>query len=193
LRVWTVGHSSRKLEEMAKALRAYRISLLVDIRTIPRSRNNPQFDGDTFSRYLQGLGVKYLHMKELGGLRKPRKDSMNAAWRNTSFRGFADYMQTLEFEEALAGLMELLKGDKVAIMCSEGNPYRCHRSLIADALVVRGVRVVHISGRRSSSVHRMTPFCEGRGLQDHIPGPLALQCWTLFAFKEIGDCEIERW
>jgi uncharacterized protein (DUF488 family) len=120
LQVWTVGHSSRKLEEMAEALRAYRISLLVDIRTIPRSRHNPQFNGDTFSRYLQGLGVKYLHMKELGGLRKPRRDSMNAAWRNMSFRGFADYMQTREFEEALARLMELLKGDKVAIMCCEG-------------------------------------------------------------------------
>jgi uncharacterized protein (DUF488 family) len=169
LQVWTVGHSSRKLEEMAEALRAYRISLLVDIRTIPRSRHNPQFNGDTFSRYLQGLGVKYLHMKELGGLRKPRRDSINAAWRNMSFRGFADYMQTREFEEALARLMELLKGDKVAIMCSEGNPYRCHRSLIADALVVRGVRVVQISGRRSSSVHRMTPFARVEGYRITYP------------------------
>lgn len=141
-------------------LRAHSIDILVDIRTIPKSRHNPQFNSAELEVSLKGAGMGYVHMKELGGLRHPSKDSSNMGWRNLSFRGFADYMLTDAFESALRKLVRLGESRNVVIMCAEGNPYRCHRSLVADALVSRGIPVTHISSKRSGRVHTLTPFAK---------------------------------
>ncbi|MEM0074712.1 MAG: DUF488 domain-containing protein [Conexivisphaerales archaeon] len=160
MKIYTIGHSDRKEEDFLSLLKAYRISLLVDIRTIPKSRHNPQFNLDTIAKLLASNDIKYIHMKELGGLRKPKKDSVNKGWRNYSFRGFADYMQTTEFENAIQSVIELAKREKIALMCAEGNPFRCHRSLVSDALITRGVDVEHISSVRHATPHRLTPFAK---------------------------------
>jgi uncharacterized protein (DUF488 family) len=157
-RIWTVGHSTRPIGEFTDFLRAHEIRLLVDVRTIPRSRHNPQFNTDTLSESLKEAGLDSLHMPALGGLRKPRKDSINNGWRNTSFRGYADYMQTDKFERALEELMTYGTSTKTAMMCAEAVPWRCHRSLIADALVTRGWEVRHILSQVKAGEHRLTPF-----------------------------------
>jgi uncharacterized protein (DUF488 family) len=145
--------------------------MVVDIRTIPRSRKNPQFDRDALRSALRSRRIRYVHLPELGGLRRPRADSPNAGWRNASFRGFADHMLTEEFELGLAKLRALAAESRVVLMCAEAVPWRCHRSLVADALVSRGARVEHItSSARRSSPHRLTGFAELEGTRVTYPG-----------------------
>jgi uncharacterized protein (DUF488 family) len=151
------------IARFVEMLRAHLITTLVDIRTIPRSRHNPQFNFDALDESLKEVGVGYVHLKELGGLRRPVKDSENTGWRNLSFRGYADYMQTEEFADGLDRLVALSRVSTVAIMCAEGNPYRCHRSLVADALTVRGIRAVHISSEKPGRLHRLAPFARVTG------------------------------
>lgn len=160
--MWTIGHSTRPIDDFLAVLRSFDIAVLVDIRTIPRSRHNPQFNGDTLGPALRG-GIEYVQLPRLGGLRKARADSINTAWRNASFRGFADYMETDEFEAGLAELRALTDRGRVAIMCAEAVPWRCHRSLVADAVTARGAVVEHITGPSHSSQHRMTPFAKVEG------------------------------
>jgi uncharacterized protein (DUF488 family) len=167
--IYTIGHSTRTLDEFVEILQAHAIALLVDIRTIPRSRHNPQFNGDNLKRVLPRKGIAYLHFPDLGGLRKAQKNSVNAGWRNASFRGFADYMQTRAFVSALRRLMQLGKSRRLALMCAEGNPFRCHRSLVADALTVRKVHVLHISSRTSARAHTMTKFARIDGTKITYP------------------------
>jgi uncharacterized protein (DUF488 family) len=156
--IWTIGHSTRPINEFIGMLRAHQIGLLVDVRTVPRSRYNPQFNTDTLARSLHDATLRYLHLPELGGLRKPKKDSINDGWRNLSFRGYADYMQTEEFHRALEELMVYGRDKHTAIMCAETVPWRCHRSLIADALVSRGWASRHIMSLEKAASHVLTSF-----------------------------------
>ena len=156
--LWTVGHSTRPIAEFTDVLRAHEIRLLVDVRTIPRSRHNPQFNEDRLAESLKKAGLGSLHMPALGGLRKARKDSINDGWRNASFRGYADYMQTDKFQRALEELMADGTGTRTAIMCAEAVPWRCHRSLIADALVTRGWDMRHIMSPEKATPHVLTSF-----------------------------------
>jgi uncharacterized protein (DUF488 family) len=156
--LWTLGHSTRPIDEFIGLLRAHQISLLVDARTVPRSRYNPQFNRDTLAQLLRDAGLQYRHLPELGGLRKPKKDSVNDGWRNASFRGYADYMQTEEFQRALEELMAYGMGTRTVIMCAEAVPWRCHRSLIADALVTRGWDIRHIMSPEKATPHALTSF-----------------------------------
>jgi uncharacterized protein (DUF488 family) len=156
--IWTVGHSIRPIGEFTDLLRAHEIALLVDVRTIPRSRYNPQFNRDTLTQSLREAGVQYRHLPKLGGLRKPKKDSFNDGWRNASFRGYADYMQTEEFLNTLEDLVAESRLQPTAIMCAEAVPWRCHRSLIADALVSRGWDVRHIMSPEQATPHVLTSF-----------------------------------
>jgi uncharacterized protein (DUF488 family) len=153
LTVFTIGHSTRPIDELIGLLQGHGVRRLVDVRTVPRSGHNPQFNLEELSRALHGRRLHYRHMPALGGLRRPRRDSVNTAWRNESFRGYADYMQTPEFQQALNQLIELAREEPTAIMCAEAVPWRCHRSLIADALLVQGIRVLEIT-----SVTRATPL-----------------------------------
>jgi uncharacterized protein (DUF488 family) len=167
--VFTIGHSTRPIEDFIALLRAHNIQLLVDVRTVPRSRHNPQFNRDTLPDSLDLAHIKYLHLPELGGLRHARKDSTNTAWRNLSFRGFADYMETPEFEKGLSILIEESRSRPTAIMCAEAVPWRCHRSLIADALVARGVPVFEISSATRVQPHKITPFAQIEAKQVRYP------------------------
>jgi DNA-3-methyladenine glycosylase II len=161
--VYTVGHSTRTLDEFVELLRAFDVTVVADVRTIPRSRHNPQFSQDALRRTLRSRRLRYAHLSELGGLRRPRGDSTNTGWRNTSFRGFADYMLTADFEEGLERLRGLTDEGRVALMCAEAVPWRCHRSLIADALTARGAHVEHITNPNRSTPHRVTPFAKVEG------------------------------
>lgn len=158
--IWTIGHSTRPVDEFVALLKAHRIQRLVDVRTVPRSRHNPQFNTDMVAKSLKQAGLIYVHMPQLGGLRKAKKDSINTGWRNASFRGYADYMQTEAFWTALDELIADGKTSRTAIMCAEAVPWRCHRSLIADALVSRGWTVRHIMSAHEANPHRPTPFME---------------------------------
>jgi len=144
-------------------LEAHGVRTLIDVRRIPRSRHNPQFNNDALPQSLAARGIAYLHMPELGGLRRARPDSVNTAWRNAGFRGFADYMQTPKFAAALTRLIEIGRAAPAAIMCAEAVPWRCHRSLIADALVARGFPVEHILSASNRKPHQITPFAKLRG------------------------------
>jgi uncharacterized protein (DUF488 family) len=161
--VFTVGHSTLPIERFIALLATYGIERLADIRTVPRSRHNPQFNADALADSLRDAGIEYVPMKALGGLRRPTKDSINSGWRNTNFRGYADYMQTDAFEDALETLIGLSRDRRVAIMCAEAVPWRCHRSLVADALCARGIAVVEILSETSSRVHKVTPFAHVEG------------------------------
>ena len=161
--VMTIGHSTRTIEEFIGLLQAHAVSRVVDVRTVPRSRHNPQFNKDSLPDSLKKVGLGYVHMPGLGGLRHAKPDSINMGWRNTSFRGYADYMQTPEFEESLEELIELANHDRLALMCAEAVPWRCHRSLIADALLVRGIRTGDIMSATRRPVHTLTPFAKVRG------------------------------
>jgi uncharacterized protein (DUF488 family) len=163
VRVYALGHSTRSLDELVALLHAFDVRVLADIRTVPRSRHNPQFDADALRRALPRRGIRYAHVAALGGLRRARADSPNAAWRNASFRGFADHMQTPGFEAGLAELGHLLAAGPVALMCAEAVPWRCHRSLVADALTARGAEVLHIESASRARPHRMTPFARVDG------------------------------
>lgn len=170
--LYTVGHSDRTLDELVELLRGVSVSLLVDIRTVPRSRHNPQFNRETLPGELARRGLRYLHLPELGGLRRPLRDSPNTGWRNASFRGFADYMQTEEFAQALDRLRTAAARRRTAIMCAEAVPWRCHRSLVADALLLRGTPVIDLIGPRSARPHAMTPWARvraGRLLYPPLP------------------------
>jgi len=156
--VFTIGHSTRAWKAFLDLLRVHGIKRVVDVRSIPRSRHNPQFNRETLSMKLRSARIGYVHLRKLGGLRHARRDSPNMGWRNASFRGFADYMQTPDFDAGLGRLIKLAKQKKTALMCAEAVPWRCHRSLIADALVVRGVRVKDIISGKRSQIHLLTSF-----------------------------------
>ena len=161
--IFTVGHSTLPIERFLALLAAYGIEQLADVRTVPRSRRNPQFNADALRNSLQTAGIVYVPLGELGGLRKPRADSPNSGWRNESFRGYADYMQTREFAGGLERLVELAAERRTAIMCAEAVPWRCHRSLVADALAVRGIGAVEILSETSYRDHALTPFARVSG------------------------------
>jgi uncharacterized protein (DUF488 family) len=174
LRILTVGHSTRTQGELVELVRAFGVTLVADIRTVPRSRRNPQFDRDELARALPATGIAYAHLPRLGGLRRPRADSPNTGWRNPGFRGFADHMQTAEFAHGLAELRALAESGTVAIMCAEAVPWRCHRSLVADALTALGAEVVHVTGPAAARPHSMTPFARvdrGQVTYPGSPGP----------------------
>ncbi len=160
--VYTIGHSNRPIEDFLALLEAHGIKKVVDVRTIPRSRHNPQFNQDELKRSLVGARIGYRHLKALGGLRHALHDSVNTGWRNLSFRGFADHMQTEDFDQGLELLEGIARKQPTAIMCAEGNPWRCHRSLIADALTKRKWKVLEISSRKTARPHKLTPFLRMR-------------------------------
>lgn len=163
-RIYALGHSTRPQEELIDILRSFGVSTLADIRTIPRSRHNPQFNPDGLAPALERAGIRYVHLSRLGGLRKSKGDNpLNRGWRNASFRGFADYMQTEEFAAGLEELCELAAAGPVALMCAEAVPWRCHRSLVADALAARGIEVQQIQSAGRASKHRVTPFARFDG------------------------------
>jgi uncharacterized protein (DUF488 family) len=168
--IYTVGHSNRSLDDLVALLAAFGVKTLVDIRTVPRSRHNPQFNTDTLGASLAPFGIAYRHLADLGGLRKPRPDSPNAAWRNESFRGYADHMQTDTFAHALDELIALGAQTPTAIMCAEAVPWRCHRSLVADALLAHGVSVSHIMSPTRANPHKLTSFAHVEGPHVTYPG-----------------------
>ncbi len=176
--VLTIGHATRPLHEFFKILKAYGVEKVADVRTVPRSRHNPQFNRETLPEALAAAGLGYLHLPGLGGLRQAIPDSPNQGWRNASFRGFADYMLTPEFEENLLALIELAGRERLALMCAETLPWRCHRSLIADALTVRGIQVQHIISPPGLQAHRLTPFARVEGAR--ITYPAAALTQSLF-------------
>jgi uncharacterized protein (DUF488 family) len=162
--VLTVGHSTRTLAEFIRLLQLHAVTCVVDVRTVPRSRHNPQFNEDSLPASLKKVGLDYVHIAGLGGLRHAKKDSqINLGWRNASFRGYADYMLTPEFEKSLKQLIRLTQHDRIALMCAEAVPWRCHRSLIADALLVRGIRTEDIMSPTRRQIHTLTPFAKVRG------------------------------
>lgn len=161
--VLTVGHSTRSLGEFILLLAAHSVTQLIDVRTVPRSRRNPQFNRDTLGLALESTGMRYEHAAGLGGFRRTRPGSQNMGWRNASFRGFADYMQTAQFEESLADLIERTTRERIVLMCAEAVPWRCHRSLIADALVVHGICAMEIVNRTRLQTHTLTPFAKVDG------------------------------
>ncbi|WP_254772667.1 DUF488 domain-containing protein [Nitrosospira multiformis] len=165
----TIGHSTHPLEEFINLLKKNEVKHLLDVRTVPRSRHNPQFNKETLPDSLWAMGIKYTHLPGLGGLRHARKDSINEGWRNASFRGYADYMQTQEFVENVNRVIQLAARDRCALMCAEAVPWRCHRSLIADALVVRGVRVEDIIDNHGRKPHSLTPWAQTDGLKIFYP------------------------
>lgn len=167
--VLTVGHSTRPIEDFLQLLQAHEVELLVDVRTIPKSKHNPQFNSDSLAASVKKAGMRYKHMGALGGLRHTTAASINKGWRNTSFRGYADYMQTPEFEKALEELMALAQKHRLALMCAEAVPWRCHRSLIADALLIRGYMVEDIMTQTRRQPHKLTPFAKVRELKITYP------------------------
>ena len=169
LTVFTIGHSTRHTDQFIELLQENGIKQLIDIRTIPKSRHNPQFKSDALAASLRAAEIGYVHLKELGGLRHAKKDSVNLGWRNASFRGFADYMQTPEFAQALDRAISLAEVKPSALMCAEAVPWRCHRSLVADALIVRGIRALEIVSAAEPKEHKLTPFAHVRGTRITYP------------------------
>ena len=167
--VLTIGHSTRPLEDFTHLLLAHSIKKVVDVRTVPRSRHNPQFNRETLPVSLEANSIGYIHMSGLGGLRHSSPDSPNMGWRNASFRGFADYMQTQDFEANLLRMIQLARQERISLMCAEALPWRCHRSLIADALLIRGVRVEHILSPTHCQPHSLTPWARVDGNQITYP------------------------
>jgi uncharacterized protein (DUF488 family) len=167
--IFTIGHSTRPLKEFFAALKAQAIELVADVRTIPRSRHNPQYNGDALAKALREQGIFYEHMKDLGGLRHAKKGSVNTAWENASFRGFADYMQTVDFEKGVKDLIDVALKKRTVILCAEALPWRCHRSLIGDALLARGITVMDIMGISSVNVHALTPWARVTGTRVTYP------------------------
>lgn len=169
--IFTIGHSTRPIESFIGLLHDNGVEALVDVRTIPRSRHNPQYEKDALNLNLIQSGIEYLWMKGLGGLRRPRPDSENLGLRNASFRGFADYMQTKDFNESLGMLIRVASEKQTCLMCAEAVPWRCHRSLIADSLLVRGFDVLHIIGTAQPKRHSLTRFAFARGEEISYPQP----------------------
>lgn len=158
--IYTIGHSTRTFEQLLELLRAYGIEKVVDIRTIAKSRHNPQFNQTELRTALKNRGIAYEHLKKLGGLRHAKKDSINQGWHNASFRGYADYMVTADFEQGLQSLEDIAQKKVTVIMCAEAVSWRCHRSLVADALKLHGWQVLHIMSKRSAREHDFTPFMQ---------------------------------
>jgi len=167
--VLTIGHSTRSLEEFTELLQIYGVTVLVDVRTVPHSRHNPQFNKEALPDHLKRYGIKYTHIPEIGGLRHPKPNSINLALENPSFRGYADYMQTKEFTDALLKILALARESRVALMCAEALPWRCHRSLISDALVARHTRVLHIISKTSTITHELYELAHVEGVKVTYP------------------------
>jgi uncharacterized protein (DUF488 family) len=168
-KVYTIGHSTHPIDEFLSILKNFHVRLLIDVRTIPKSRFNPQYNQEALAKSLSHEKIAYRHMAGLGGLRHPKKDSINLAWRNASFRGYADYMQTEEFEHNLEGLIKEARKATTAIMCAEAVPWRCHRSLIADALLLRGLDVRDIMGAQKESLHKRNPMAKTKAGKIYYP------------------------
>lgn len=172
--VFTIGHSTRAFGDFVHLLKAHGVQRVVDVRTMPRSRFNPQFDISQLPALLEGARLHYTHLPGLGGLRRPLRDSPNLGWRHKSFRGYADYMQSPAFASSLERCLQLASAERIVLMCAEAVPWRCHRSLIADALVVRGVDVLEIASDSRVRAHHLTPFARVEGTQVTYPAaPLA--------------------
>ena len=171
--VMTIGHSTRKMVEFVSLLHIHGVTKVVDVRTVPRSWHNPQFNKDSLPRTLEEAGLGYIHLPGLGGLRHATPDSKNLGWRNASFRGYADYMQTPEFEQSLEELIRLANQDRIVLMCAEAVPWRCHRSLIADALLVRGIHAEDIVSATRRQVHALTPFAKVQGTTITYPAEVS--------------------
>lgn len=173
LSVLTIGHSTRPIDEFIRLLTAHHVERVIDIRTIPRSRHNPQFSRELLSRALRRANIRYRHMPGLGGLRHARRNSANSGWRNAGFRGYADYMQTAAFRRSLDRCIELAKESQVVLMCAEAVPWRCHRSLVADALQVRGVAVSEIASGVRARPYSLTPWARVDGTEITYPDAAA--------------------
>ena len=171
--VFTIGHSTRSIEEFIRLLKAHGVQRVIDVRTIPRSRHNPQFNRDQLSAALHRARIHYRHMPGLGGLRRPLRDSTNMGWRNAGFRGYADYMQTSTFTQNLDRCIDFAKRERVVLMCAEAVPWRCHRSLIADALLVRGMKVSEISTGVRTRPHSLTSWARRTGTRLTYPAVVA--------------------
>ena len=169
LSILTIGHSTRSIDEFVRLLKAHCVARVVDIRTIPRSRHNPQFNRDELSRALRHAGIRYTHLSGLGGLRHPLRSSPNAGWQNAGFRGYADYMQTAAFRRSLDRCIRLAEHARIVLMCAEAVPWRCHRSLVADALIVRGIAVSEITSGVRTRPHVLTPWAEVDGTEITYP------------------------
>jgi uncharacterized protein (DUF488 family) len=169
--IQTVGHSTRMMEDFIEILRSHGVTQLVDVRSMPHSRRHPQFNRESLAVSLKSAGIRYRHMPGLGGRRRPRAGSINTGWRNASFRGYADYMQTAQFRDNLQRLIDLSSDASTAIMCAEALPWRCHRSLISDALVARGIPVLAILSVTEIRPHELTSFAEVQGAEVTYPAP----------------------
>jgi uncharacterized protein (DUF488 family) len=167
--VFTIGHSTRTIADFIRLVKAHGVQRVIDVRTVPKSRHNPQFNRERLSPALHRARLHYRHLPGLGGRRHARRDSTNTGWRNSGFRGYADYMQTPMFRESLDRCIELAKREPVVLMCAEAVPWRCHRSLIADALLVRGISVREISSGVRTRPHSLTPWARVDGVQVTYP------------------------
>ena len=155
-KIWTIGHSKCSSQDLIQTLKRYGIDLVADVRRFPNSRNNPQFNQDELGRQLAAAGIGYRHFPDLGGRRRPRPDSANTVWKNPSFKGYADYMETADFEFAIDRLLKTAAGQSVVVMCAEAVWWRCHRRLISDYLVALGIDVIHILSGTNSNRHALT-------------------------------------
>jgi uncharacterized protein (DUF488 family) len=171
--IFTIGHSTHLIDVFIRMLTAFEIEKVIDVRTIPGSRHNPQFNEETLRNELYKHAIEYVRLEGLGGLRHTTKASINTAWKNASFRGYADYMQTSEFTMALEELIDLAKEKRVAILCAEAVPWRCHRSLIGDALLIRNIKVEDIFDERTSKPHILTAWAKVEANKISYPGPQA--------------------
>lgn len=167
--IYTIGHSTYPIEAFIQILQFYQIEMLVDVRRFSKSRHNPQFNDEALNNYLHACKIGYLHLEGLGGRRQTSSASINTAWKNSSFRGYADYMQTTEFEDNMERLVRISSEKSTAIMCAEAVPWRCHRSLIGDALLVRGFQVGDILNEKTSRPHRLTPWSKVAGMEVTYP------------------------
>ena len=167
--IYSIGHSTHPLDLFIDMLGANGVTCVLDVRTIPHSRRNPQFNQETLASALRASNIGYQHVPGLGGLRLANKDSINGGWRNVSFRGYADYMQTPDFASNIQAVVAMAANERLVLMCAEAVPWRCHRSLIADALVLRGLRVEHVMGTRQRKSHVITPWARTDGLQIVYP------------------------
>jgi uncharacterized protein (DUF488 family) len=167
--IYTIGHSTRPEKEFIELLKQYSIRTLVDVRTMPRSRWNPQFNSTSLQKSLPAAGIEYLHEPQLGGLREPSSNSINTGWKNPGFRGYADYMQTKQFETAILRVRELSGKRLIALMCAEADYTKCHRQLLSDALTVRGIKVLHIIDQTQTTLHELTSFAKVDGLKLKYP------------------------
>ena len=189
--ILTIGHSTRAIDEFIRLLKAHGVTRVVDVRTVPRSRHNPQFNRENLPDSLGAARISYVHCPELGGLRRTTSASQNTAWRNLSFRGYADYMQTEEFRSAVVKLLEWAAHERLALMCAEAVPWRCHRSLIADALLIRGVQANEISSATRLTPHRLTPFAKVRGTRITYPAGSSLPSHRT-ASTQVGAASSKR-